>query len=137
VALHEAGVARYPRFRERILEPSVPVGTPVWVADENFDLSYHLRRIRLPEPGSQRDLLDAAQALGVTPLARNRALWAGTFIEGLQGGRSAYFMAVHHCLMDGHASIQLMAQLQTLAHKAPELPLGPIALASDPASGSI
>jgi diacylglycerol O-acyltransferase / wax synthase len=115
VRLHEAGVARFRRFRQRVLEPALPVGSPVWVDDEHFDLAYHLRRVRLPEPGSMRQLLDCAQALGATPLPHNRALWAGTFIEGLEDGRSAYFLTVHHCLMDGHASVQLMAELQRLA----------------------
>jgi diacylglycerol O-acyltransferase len=135
VRLHAAGVERFPRFKQRILEPAAPVGSPVWVPDENFDLMYHLRRVRLPEPGSIRDLLDTAQALGATPLARSRALWAGTFIEGLEGGGSAYFMAVHHCLMDGHASIQLMSKLQQLKHNEPPQAHDPAGKAQSPAGG--
>ena len=109
--LHVDGLARYPRFRQRVVEPAVPVGPPVWVDDDKFDLDYHLRRIRLPKPGSVRDLLDAAQRLGSVELDRRRPPWVATFIEGLEGGRSAYLLVVHHSLMDGHGSVQLLSDL--------------------------
>jgi diacylglycerol O-acyltransferase / wax synthase len=109
--LHTEGLGRYRRFRQRVVEPAVPVGPPVWVDDDNFDLDYHLRRMRLPKPGSTRDLLDAAQRLGSVELDRSRPPWVATFIEGLSGGRSAYLLVVHHCLMDGHGSVQLLSDL--------------------------
>jgi WS/DGAT/MGAT family acyltransferase len=83
----------------------------VWADDKSFDLDYHLRRIRLPKPGTTRQLLDAAQQLGAVPLDPSRPPWVATFIEGLEGGRSAYFLVVHHVLMDGHGSVQLLSDL--------------------------
>jgi diacylglycerol O-acyltransferase / wax synthase len=109
--LHLDGLDLYPRFRQRVVEPAVPVGPPVWVDDTDFDLDYHLRRIRLPEPGTRRQLLDVAADLGSIALDTSRPPWVATFIEGLEGGRSAFLVVVHHCLMDGHGSVQLLSDL--------------------------
>jgi diacylglycerol O-acyltransferase len=109
--LHLDGLDLYPRFRQRVVEPAVPVGPPVWADDKDFDLDYHLRRVRLPKPGTTRQLLDAAQQLGAVPLDPSRPPGVATFIEGLEGGRSAYFLVVHHVLMDGHGSVQLLSDL--------------------------
>ena len=50
-----------PRFRQRVILPSVPTTEPRWVVDPDFDLSYHLRRTRLQEPGTMRQLLDTVE----------------------------------------------------------------------------
>lgn len=108
---HLRAIARVPRLRQRVVEPAIPVGSPTWVEARDLDLSYHLRRVRLPEPGTQEQLLELAQTLGSTALDKRRPLWNATFIEGLEGGRSAHFTTIHHCMMDGHASIQLLSAL--------------------------
>lgn len=115
LALHHAGLQRYPRFTQRVQEPALPIGPPVWVDDETFDLADHLSRVKLPEPGSTRQLLDTAQSLATTPLDPAKPPWSATMIEGLQDGRSAYLLVVHHCLMDGHGSVQLLSDLHTPA----------------------
>lgn len=109
--LHVDGLARYPRFLQRVVEPALPVGPPTWVDDPDFDLDYHLRRITLSAPGSERQLLDVAEQLGSTAIDPKRPPWMATFIDGLEGGRSAYLLVVHHVLMDGHGSVQLLADL--------------------------
>jgi diacylglycerol O-acyltransferase / wax synthase len=108
---HAYGLSHYPRFKQRVVEPALPVGPPVWVDDPAFDLDHHLRRVQLPAPGTMDQLLDVAQAWALKPLDPHRPPWLGVFVEGLEGGRSAYFLVVHHCLMDGHGSVQLLADL--------------------------
>jgi diacylglycerol O-acyltransferase len=154
--IHEQATRQFPRFRERVVEPALPFGPPVWVADPLFDLGYHLRRVRLPEPGAKADLLELAQTLGMTPLARNRALWSSTLIEGLEGGCAAYFLTVHHCLMDGNAVMQLLkmlhfgpgsadrpgftdppAHVDRPAQTPPQTETQPLGLAVDQAAGRI
>ena len=39
-----------PRLRQRVVTPIMRVGPPHWSADPDFDLSYHLRRVRAPSP---------------------------------------------------------------------------------------
>ena len=43
-----------PRFRERIVTPFLGAGTPHWALDPDFDLHYHVRRLRLPEGAGYR-----------------------------------------------------------------------------------
>ena len=45
---HLYGLEHYPRFQQRVVEPAVPVGPPVWVDDPGFDIDHHLRRVELP-----------------------------------------------------------------------------------------
>src|SRR5882762_88957 len=46
------------RLRQRVHVPAGPLPVPEWVDDPHFDLDYHLRHVALPEPGSERQLLD-------------------------------------------------------------------------------
>ena len=39
-----------PRYRQKLQPVPFRLGRPVWVDDPDFDLSYHIRRIILPEP---------------------------------------------------------------------------------------
>jgi diacylglycerol O-acyltransferase len=110
---HEWFVSIVPRFAERVIDPALPVGPSHWAPDPNFELGYHLRRVRLPEPGTQRQLLDFAQGQGLTPLDRTRPPWVGTLVEGLEGGRAAYVMQAHHVLMDGMALTQLFSRVMS------------------------
>jgi diacylglycerol O-acyltransferase / wax synthase len=111
VEAHEWAMQVVPRFAEKVVEPVVPVGPPLWTRDPNFDLSYHLRRVSLPQPGSMGQLLEIAQTQGVIPLDRNRPPWVGLFVEGVEGGRSAYILQAHHVLMDGGGATQLFGRI--------------------------
>ena len=109
---HEWGVAAVPRLRCRVVDPAVPVGPPAWSEDPDFDLDYHVRRLRLPEPAGERELLEAAQAIGETPFDHARPLWTGTLVE-LADSRAAYLLKAHHCLMDGAAAIALFSAMHS------------------------
>ena len=100
-----------PRFRQRVVEPAFGVGNPVWVEDPDFNLDYHLRRVRLPEPGTERQLFDLAQNLAMTPFDKARSPWEATLIEGLEGGRAGYVLTLHHATSDGLGIIQLLTRV--------------------------
>lgn len=104
-----------PRLRQRVVASSVPFGLPYWVADPNFDLEYHLRRIRLPEPATLRALLDFAQVYGTVPLDRSRPLWEATIVEGLEhesnGGSAALVLKASHAVADGVAGMAMALAL--------------------------
>lgn len=108
---HERLTRLVPRLRERVVDPVLPVGRPYWAIDPHFELEYHVRRISLPAPGSMRQLLDFAQTVGLTPIARARPPWFGVLVEGLEGGRAAYLFRTMHVLMDGGAGTQLMSRV--------------------------
>jgi WS/DGAT/MGAT family acyltransferase len=122
---HEWFVHEVPRFRERVVDPALPVGTPVWALDPDFALDFHLRRVRLPEPGTTRQLLEFAQTVALTPLDRSRPPWVGTLVEGLQGDRAAYVLQAHHVLMDGMAVTKLLTRgLSPKRDQTTERPIG-------------
>jgi WS/DGAT/MGAT family acyltransferase len=106
-AAHEWFLGVVPRFGQRVVDPALPVGPPMWADDPAFDLDFHLRRVALPPPGSLRQVLDLAQTIALTPLDRSRPPWESTLVEGLDGGRAAYIMHAHHVFMDGLALAQL------------------------------
>ncbi len=113
LAAHEWATELVPRCRERVLDPLLPVGPPAWVPDESFQLDYHVRRTHLPGDGSMAQLLEFAQTQALAPFDRRRPLWEGTLVEGLEGGRAAYLLKLHHSLTDGLGGIQLMALVQS------------------------
>src|SRR5258707_14721556 len=54
--MNRASIA-IPRLRQRVLSPPLRIGPPRWAHEVNFDLDFHLRRVRLAAPGDHRRLL--------------------------------------------------------------------------------
>ncbi|MDT8914967.1 wax ester/triacylglycerol synthase domain-containing protein [Amycolatopsis sp. PS_44_ISF1] len=125
VARHEWLVRYVPRLRQCVVESPVPWGRPLLEADPRFDLGRHLHRVRLPWPGTRRQLLDHAQALGNGPFDPFRPPWESVLIEGLEGGGAAYVCKMHHTLADGIGAGQLLALLHDGTPGEPELPAPP------------
>jgi WS/DGAT/MGAT family acyltransferase len=69
--------------------------------------------VALPAPGTRRQLLDMAQAEAMTPFDRARAPWRAVLFEGLEGGRAAYLLKVHHSMTDGQGGVQLVGLLHS------------------------
>jgi diacylglycerol O-acyltransferase len=106
IEAHRVAMAIVPRLRQRVVE--TPMSLPVWADDAHFDGAYHIRQLSVPPPGGMRELLDLTAALFATPLDRERPLWEAYCIDGLTGGRSAYFFKMHHSLVDGVGSVALL-----------------------------
>lgn len=134
VAAHEWATELVPRSRQRVVEPLVPTGPPVWRTDPHFALSYHLRRMHQGPDGSMDALMTLVQTLALTPFDRTRPLWEGTLIEGLDGGRAAYLLKLHHSLTDGLGAIQLMSLVQSRTRE--HTPDKPTRLDASGAAGS-
>jgi diacylglycerol O-acyltransferase / wax synthase len=88
-------------LRQRIVTPTVPVTSPVWVVDPDFDLGYHLRRLRLPQPGGLGDVLELLEPLSVAPMDTSRPLWECTLVTGLTGDQAVWVTRMHHAVADG------------------------------------
>lgn len=112
-AAHEWAIQLVPRLRQRVCEDASPLTSPTWEIDPGFDLAYHVRRVRVPEPGTFDQVLAIAQATAMTPLDRARPLWEATLVEGLADGTAAYLLKLHHCLTDGQAGVQLFDLLHS------------------------
>src|SRR5438270_8792161 len=98
-----------PRLRQRVVAPLLPLGPAQWVFDSGFALDYHLRRVRLPQPGGRRELLEVAQNVHNAPLDLSRPLWEATLVEGLDadGATSALLWKLSHAITDGVGGVEM------------------------------
>jgi len=122
MATMEWMVGVVPRLRQKVFISGVGQ-LPSWVDDESFSLQYHVRRVSLPAPGMQSDLMTFLESFSTTPCDRSRPPWEIVLIEGLDKNRSAFALKIHHSLTDGAGLIQLFEGL--LARSADEV-LSPI-----------
>jgi WS/DGAT/MGAT family acyltransferase len=113
LAAADWGTRMAPRFRQKVVEPALGIGNPCWVTDPDFDLHYHVRRLRLPENGGWRALFAAAEQIAMTPFDRARSPWEAYLFEGLPDGRAAHMLKMHHATTDGMGSVQLFSQLHS------------------------
>ncbi|MFM8236293.1 MAG: wax ester/triacylglycerol synthase family O-acyltransferase [Actinomycetota bacterium] len=119
----DRGTRLIPRLRQRVQSPPLRLGPPRWSTEPAFDLDYHLRRVRLPGPGTWRELLDAIQPIAAAGFDRARPLWEFTLFEGLagpEGDRAAIVLKVHHSVTDGVGGMELLTHLVDLAPDTPE-----------------
>ena len=119
----ERGTWLIPRLRQRIATPLLRMGPPQWSGDANFDLRYHLRRVKACEPTIDA-VLDLARTSAMAGFDRARPLWEYTVVEGLEGGKSAMILKVHHSMTDGVGGMKLLLMLFDF-ERDPE-PAGPL-----------
>ncbi len=122
VAGHEWTTRAAPRLRQKVMEPAFGLDMPVWVDDPEFLLDYHLRRVRLPEPGTRRQLFDFAQTVAMTPFDRCRPPWEAVLVEGLEGGKAAYILKLHHAISDGIGIMQLIGEALNASRDGRDFP---------------
>ena len=107
-----AGLTRtVPRLRSRAVSRPPGMGRPQFVPDESFDLAAHLRRIRLPEHGGLRDVLDLAQTMATIGFDPALPLWEAVLVEEVEEDRAAVVLKVHHALIDGVGGLAVLAHL--------------------------
>jgi diacylglycerol O-acyltransferase len=97
-----------PRYRQKVRFVPLALGQPAWVDDPHFNLGYHLRHSALPAPGTEDVLRRTAARIFAQHLDRRKPLWEIWMIEGLSENRWALLSKVHHCMVDGVSSTDLM-----------------------------
>jgi hypothetical protein len=88
------------------------------VDDERFNLRYHVRRARLPHPGDAAALKELAGRILSEHLDRDKPLWELWIVEGLEGGRFALIIKIHHCMVDGASGMNLLTTLYSASPDA-------------------
>jgi diacylglycerol O-acyltransferase len=119
-----------PGLRHRIVEAPLRLAPPRWTVDHDFDLSWHLRTVAAPSPKTLAAVLDLARITGMAGFDRARPLWEWTLVEGLEGGRAAVVLKLHHSLTDGIGGMQIAATLFDLGPETPDP--GPMPGAPEP-----
>jgi WS/DGAT/MGAT family acyltransferase len=105
-----ARLATSPVFTRRLRPLPLALANPLWI-DGRVDMSHHLKRVRLPAPGSLRELEAAVARLHAQRLDRRRPLWQFFLIEGLADGGYALYSKLHHAAIDGAAGVVLAQAL--------------------------
>lgn len=101
-------------FRRRLMRVPFDLHHPVWVDDPHFDIIHHVRRVAVPAPGGPKELGAIAGRINSTPLDRSRPLWEAWVVEGLEDGKFAVLVKVHHAAVDGVSGASLLVNLFTL-----------------------
>ncbi len=119
MATVERAARRVPRLRQRVVSPLLPVSRPHWVDDPDFELTYHLRHVRVPDPGGFAELMTLTELAAMAPLDPARPLWELTLVEGLrepgqQGERAALLWKFSHALGDGVGVLKIALALLDL-----------------------
>ncbi|MCZ4558658.1 wax ester/triacylglycerol synthase family O-acyltransferase [Rhodococcus maanshanensis] len=114
----EPRIDAIPRARQVARRLPLDLGLPEWVEVEAFDLDHHLRRTALPAPGDQADLCRLISDIMAVRLDRKLPLWECWVVEGLEHGRWALIMKLHHCMADGISGTRLFEALCDEADRA-------------------
>ena len=109
------GYDAIPRCTQVLRTHPLDLGPPEWVDDAHFDISHHVHRVALPEPGDDAELFEMIANVMQHRLDRERPLWECWIIEGLTDDRWAMLMKLHHCIADGIATTQMLAKLSDSA----------------------
>jgi diacylglycerol O-acyltransferase / wax synthase len=98
-------LSRAPRYRQKLAGIPWGANEPVWIDDEEFDLTRHV----LPATNSDwGELVDRAMS---AQLERDRPLWELWIADHLPDGRIGVVGKAHHCMVDGLAAVELAALL--------------------------
>jgi diacylglycerol O-acyltransferase len=111
-----------PPFRRRIVDVPFGFHHPVWIEDPDFDLDYHVRRVLLPPPGDRTQLDEAIGDIASVPLDRRRPLWRMHVFDGLDDGRMAVLVKIHHAVADGMAAAALLANVMSTEPRSDPIP---------------
>src|ERR1700739_4520864 len=95
-------------FPQRLLTNPFGRAQPVWVEDPAFTVHDHLHHVRLPKPGTLRELAALVDQLHAQPLDRDRPLWDAWVVQGLTDGRLVVVMKFAHAMADGVGAVSSM-----------------------------
>jgi diacylglycerol O-acyltransferase len=110
-SLLEERTGNEPAFRRKLMQVPFNLDHPLWVIDEDFDISRHVVHEVLPAPGDRSALGRAIGRLMSVPLDRSRPLWEAHVIEGMQDNQFAIVLKIHHAAVDGVSGTALIKRL--------------------------
>ncbi|HVJ96816.1 MAG TPA: wax ester/triacylglycerol synthase family O-acyltransferase [Acidimicrobiia bacterium] len=112
--LPQLGLLRY-----RATAPPLGIGGSHWVEVPDVDLDVHVQAASLPAPGGMAELAAFVAEVLSHQLDRRRPLWQMWLVDGLEGGRFALVIKVHHACVDGVRATQIYEALFDLTADAP------------------
>jgi diacylglycerol O-acyltransferase / wax synthase len=101
-------------FRRRLVRAPFGLDRAHWIEEGDIDIEYHVRHLRLPEPGDWRQLMIQVARLHSRPMDLTLPLWEAYIIEGLDNipnfavGSFALYLKLHHAAIDGEAGVRVL-----------------------------
>lgn len=111
--------ARMPGLRMRVRDVWYPAGGAVWAADDRFDVTRHVRLLRLPGAGGDGERAAEVAELMARPMDRTRPPWEVHVLDGAGGSSLTVLVKLHHALADGLRAVQFGAALLDQAAAGP------------------
>jgi diacylglycerol O-acyltransferase / wax synthase len=108
-----------PRYRQKVVFTPFGLAHPTWEDDPDFDLDNHVEERQLPAPADDRVLSKVGGELFCELLDRRHPLWKATVLQGHASGGTVVFLKLHHSMVDGVSSIDLLEVLHASAPDAP------------------
>ena len=127
----EAVTRSLPRLRATVAPGPFGWGRPRWVEDDAFDLGMHLQRMGAAPPATLRSVLDVAQVRATAAFDPELPLWEAVLIEGLDEGKAALVVKLHHAVADGVGGLDVVQRLLDRSRRARP---GQASLAAAPAA---
>ncbi|WP_156685671.1 WS/DGAT/MGAT family O-acyltransferase [Mycobacterium sp. Marseille-P9652] len=122
LATVEKRLPQVPRYRQKVREVRVGPARPVWIDDNDFDITYHVRRSALPSPGSDEQLHELIARLAARPLDKSRPLWEMYLVEGLAKNRVALYTKSHQALVNGMTAPEIDQVIADRTRRSPPFP---------------
>ena len=114
-------------YSQKLMRLPFNIDFPYWVEDPHFDLEYHVRHNRLPEPADWRQLCIYVARIHSRPLDMSRPPWEIFVIEGLDNvegyapGSFAVVVKMHHSAVDGTSAQEFMFSVLDLGPEGPPI----------------
>jgi WS/DGAT/MGAT family acyltransferase len=137
VELISQRIALVPRYRQKVRFVPGRLAGPVWVDDEDFDVTYHVRRSALPKPGTDAQLRELVGRLMSRQLDRSRPLWEIYLVEGLAGDRVGIVTKTHHAMVDGISAVDIGTVILDVTPQPREVPPDDWRPAGEPGSAAL
>ena len=115
----EARLHQVPLFRKRVREVPMGAGLPVWVDDTSFAIDRHVL-----ETPIRSSLDETVGAIMSSQLDRNVPLWQVHLLPGA-GDEWAVVVRMHHAMVDGVTSIEILRVLLSRSPEAESAPAPP------------
>jgi WS/DGAT/MGAT family acyltransferase len=115
-----------PRYRQRVVFTPMALNHPTWEDDPEFEVKRHVDEAELPAPGDDRTLSAFCGGLFCHLIDREHPLWHMTVIHGHSSGNTVVFLKLHHAMVDGVSSVELIEVLHntTPSNNPPPSPDG-------------
>jgi diacylglycerol O-acyltransferase / wax synthase len=110
-----------PLFRRKLAVMPLGYTNPAWTIDKSIDLAWHIQHVKLPKPGSPRQLNAFVAKAHAELLPRDRPLWRAYVIEGLADGQAGFYAKFHHAALDGQGGVALAKAILDLEPKPSKL----------------